>query len=144
MESKLIEELRAVLDRYSVHEPKVGEWIVVSKPHESSTTYQDALILYAGKDKNHFGFNYVGKLIEDFGNVWQEENRAFRKATDEEVLSAFTNYFRGKGFKEGSRFKSVYNGSLYIYKEPLSFEGKDIFSNNIGCLFKTIIQPFYK
>ena len=70
-------------------------------------------------EKNWFHIDYNGIL-----------------ATEQEVLTAFTNYFRSQGWVSGkTKFKSARHGNKYIYNEPLILLNGSIGSNPLGCLF---------
>jgi len=132
MESRLIEELRAVLDRYSVERLKfeTGKWYI---DKDVSSKKMWCIEEIHGDCQYSFGFGYNGDWVES-----QRRNSTpseYRLATDGEVLSAFTNYFRGNGFKEGSRFKNTWNGIVCEYVEPLSFFEGGVVSKACGQLF---------
>jgi len=140
---KLVEELLVVLDKYRkdrVQPPNVGEKIgpKVGEWWWSNDFNARYLMLY--KEITDTGNHRASVYF--CGNQFTSSNGLFStldcKATDEEVLSAFTTYFRSQGFKEGSRFKSAATCSEFIYAEPLTIDGLgNIKSDRNGLLFKS-------
>lgn len=127
-----IDKLQADLDRLKeiVNEkPKfeVGKW------YKNKNNPLSQICLYMQR-LNNFGIYNNGKCRTGF---MMDDISLWTLATDQEVLTAFTNYFRRKGFVSGkSKFKSPYTGTTQFYKEPLLFHGDgSIVSQTNGVLF---------
>lgn len=125
----LFDKLQADLDRLKEivskeDEPKfeVGRWYKCS----------GFTCIYNTPSYN-FGLGEEG----EYRSILMMERNLWELATDEEVLTAFTNYFRSKGAVSGkSKFKSPYTGTTQSYKEPLSiFSDGSIITSNSGVLF---------
>lgn len=144
---KELEQLRKELNEridnlIKKEEPKDGEWYSVSSGGNGSLGCDGYLGLIVSKynESNIRGACYGGKnpVLRTIDNeYWRlSDGYKLRKATESEILEAFTNYFRRKGFVSGkSRFKSAMDAGLYTYNEPLTYNGSCIFANGFGVLF---------
>lgn len=118
---KQIERLQAELDKLKVlaegeQKFEVGRW------YRSKSSKGIVLFKQIGSNSGFCNSRTWSDHLEMSNiNFWTP-------ATDTEVLEVFTNYFRSKGFKKGSKFKSAWSGDEHTYDEALLFCGKDILS----------------
>jgi len=129
-----IEQLKEVLiEAITNFKPPAEEKFEVGKWYKNKNNPLSQICLYMQR-LNNFGIYNNGKCRTDF---MMDDISLWTLATDQEVLTAFTNYFRSKGFVSGkSRFRSPYTGTTQFYKEPLLFHGDgSIVSQTNGVLF---------
>ena len=116
-------ELLKVFSKFEENEqePKEGEWWWLNDNNNDYLLLIKGFVI--GSQHKLTGANYSGKMYFYKNKLTAAEGyftKLARKATDSEVIEAFTNYFRSQGFVSGkTKFKSAYSGVVKEYNEPL-------------------------
>ena len=99
-------------------ELKVGKWYI-------SETGTIAFIDSCANGKYYgYGLNNLGDWINDGKNIFYMSYQK-RIATRKEVEEALIKEAKKRGFKEGVRFESAFNGDDHIQRECLRFNVED-------------------
>jgi hypothetical protein len=128
-------ELLKVFSKFEENdqEPKESEWyfkknkytpfkwiFLVDYSDDKIITSKCSFIINDIDNTNKFELGYT---LSTEGNE--------RKATDSEVIEAFTNYYRSQGFVSGkTKLKNAFDGREFTYNEPLTF-GK----HYVNCIY---------
>lgn len=112
---KQIDSLQEQLDNLKEDKFEVGKW------YRSVRHPKGIYCVKNTENKECYGFDLVGT----WGNEWRLGTLEIRPATDEEVKEALIKEAKRRGFKEGVRFKSAWNGEEFVFSEKRGYTQLD-------------------